>query len=305
MKFRSILVGIVAVAGAGGGLAFYVHHQLRHQADWDEVQKEAIRVNAGLRHESLLALRSRIADLDAAISGYVQVDPGRKDENRVRSLQQAIETVEWAIDHQSVSVIVDGSDEFMFYQSRPYLLTEPVCDEKTGKLLLGSLALAKASLTYAEVAFASPADTPVLRTTSLNSIRAECSSAHDVYQKARADAVEVHLKEQEEAAEARRRQHVREYLLQVDIENQGVEDTTLYCRADESDEASYVLTPRQKQHLQAKENIKVRTYDTDTYSSLRFRANGRPWIAPWIAGTNGQSPKILWYAVTIRLGDLK
>src|SRR5580700_3450554 len=98
MKFRSILVGIVAVAGAVGGLAFYVHHQLRHQADWDEVQKEAIRVNAGLRHESLIALRSRVADLDAALSGYVQVDPERKNENRVRSLQQAIESVEWAID---------------------------------------------------------------------------------------------------------------------------------------------------------------------------------------------------------------
>jgi hypothetical protein len=305
VKVRSIFVGIVAVAGVGGGLAFYVHHQLRHQADWDEVQKEAIRVDAGLRHESLLALRSRVADLDAAISGYVQVDPVRKDENRVRSLQQAIESLEWAIDHQSVSVIVDGSDDFTFYQSRPYLLAEPSCDEKTGKLLLGSLTLAKASLTYAEVAFASPAGTPVLRTTELNSLRAECSSAHDAYQKAQADAAEVHLKEQEEAAEARRRQHVREYLLQVEIENEGAENTTLYLWVDEGDEASYVLSPQQKQHLEAKENIKVKTYDTDTYSSLTFRVNGLPWIAPWIAGRNGQSPKTQWYAVTIRLGGLK
>jgi hypothetical protein len=294
MKFRSILVVIVAVAGVGGGLAFYVHHRLKHQADWDEVQKEATRVDAGLRHESLIALRSRVADLDAALSGYVRVDPGRKDENRVRSLQQAIESVEWAIDHQSGSVIVDGSNEFAFYQSRPYLLAEPSCDETTGKLLLGSLALAKASLTYAEVAFASPADAPALRTTELNSLRTECSSAHDAYQKTQADATE-----------ARRRQHLRAYPLQVDIENEGAEDTTLYCWADKADEASYVLSRRQKQHLEAKENIKVRTYDTDTYSSLTFRVNGRPWVAPWIAGRNEHSPKTQWYAVTIRSGGFK
>jgi len=294
LKAPSILVGIVAVAGIGGGLAFYVHHQLKHQADWDEVQKEAIRVDAGLRHESLLALRSRVADLDAALSGYVQADPERKNENRVRSFQQAIESVEWAIGHQSAAVIVDGSNEFAFYQSRPYLLAEPTCDETTGKLLLGSLALAKASLTYAEVAFASPAEPPALRTTELNSLRAECSSAHDAYQQARADATE-----------AGRRQHLRAYPLQVDIENKGAEDTTLYCWADKAGEASYVLSGRQKRHLEAKENIKVKTYDTDTYSSLTFRVNGRPWVAPWIAGRNGQSQKTQWYAVTIRLGDSK
>jgi hypothetical protein len=152
--------------------------------------------------------------------------------------------------------------------------------------------LAKASLTYAEIAFASPADTPALRTTELNSLRAECSSAHDAYQKAQADATE-----------ARRHQHLREYPLQVDIENESSEDATLYCWADEAGEGSYVLSRRQKQHLEAKENIKVKTYDTDTYSSLTFRVNGRPWVAPWIAGRNGQSQKTQWYAVTIRSGD--
>jgi hypothetical protein len=53
-------------AGAG-----YGYDCLRSRVDWEDVQKAAFRVDSGLRHETLILLRFKVADLDAALSHYV------------------------------------------------------------------------------------------------------------------------------------------------------------------------------------------------------------------------------------------
>jgi hypothetical protein len=155
MKTSNLLISIVIVV-LGAGLGLYGYHYFKRQADWDDVQKAAIRVDSGLRHETLITLRSKVADLDAALTHYVDGRGGRQKENRVLSIQQAIESLEWAIDHENASAIVDGSEGFSFYEKRLYLLAEPKCSESVGKLFLASSDLAKASLTYAQSALTTP-----------------------------------------------------------------------------------------------------------------------------------------------------
>jgi hypothetical protein len=213
MKTSNILIAVVVMVGAI--LAIFWHHYFKRQADWDEVQKTAIRVDSGLRHETLIALRSKVADLDAALTYYVDRGSGRQKEHRVLSIQQAIESLEWAIDHKSsTSTILDGTADFSFYEKHPYLIAEPDCAKLVGKLYLDGAAIAGASLTYAEDALAKPDESPRLRTLDLRSLRTKCVSDYEAYTR------------QQSAAAAARRRQVQNSLLQVgqkclNIESEG------------------------------------------------------------------------------------
>lgn len=178
MKTSNILFALVVMVGAI--LAVFGYYYFKRQADWDEVKRAAIRVDSGLRHETLIALRSKVADLDAALTHYVEGGGGRPKENRVLSIQQAIESLEWAIDHESsTSEILDGTADFSFFEKRPYLIAEPDCAESTGKLFLSGAVFGQASLTYAEDALTKPDQSPRLRTVDLKSLRAECTAKYE------------------------------------------------------------------------------------------------------------------------------
>ena len=178
MRVHHVLVAVIAVTIIGAGLAWYGYDYLRSRADWEDVQKAAFRVDSGLRHETLILLRSKVADLDAALSHYVTGWGHRSRENRVTSIRQAIESLEWAIDHEKKTAIEDGDEEFPFFQDRPYLIAEPNCLESTGKLFLTGPELARASLTYAQAALVTPDQTPTVRTVDISSVRAKCASEY-------------------------------------------------------------------------------------------------------------------------------
>jgi hypothetical protein len=294
MKTQNRIAIIVAVLMCTVGLALYGYYYLKHQADWDEVQKTAIRVDSGLRHETLIALRSKVADLDAVLIHYVDGSGRRQKENRVRAIQQAIEGLEWAIDHENAIPILDGSEGFAFYEKRPYLLTEPNCDESTGKLFLGSPGLAKASLTYAQSALTTPDQSPKIRTTDLRFLRTKCVADYETYT-TRTTA----------AAEAGRIHHLRDYPLQVDVKNVGDDDVIFYCWTDDIPESNldphgriYVLRKGRSQHLEAKGVITVGAeyIFSHTDPPLAFQVNGKPSSPSWTPWSGDFS-----YVATIRL----
>jgi hypothetical protein len=136
MKVHHALVALIAVTLVGVGLAWYGYDYLRRSADWEDVQKAAFRLDSGLRYETLILLRSKVADLDAALTHYVAGGSHRTTENRVTSIRQAIESLEWAIDHEKTTAIGDGDEDFLFFQQRPYLIADPNCVDSTGKLFL-------------------------------------------------------------------------------------------------------------------------------------------------------------------------
>lgn len=293
MKMRNGFLLITFVVMVGVGLALYGYYYLRRQADWDEVQKAAIRVDSGLRHETLIALRSKVADLDAALTHYVDGGGGRQKENRVLSIQQAIESLEGAIDHESASAILDGSDRFSFYEKRPYLLTEANCAESTGQLFLEGSSLAKASLSYAQSALTTPDQSPRIRTSDLPSLRTKCVSDHETYT--------IH---QTAAAEAQRSQHFRDYPLRVEVRNASDGDIRYFSYIDgKGGDHDHQLSRGQTQHLEAKGTVKITTFYTDTYHELTFQVNGKPWNASWVPSyIEGYAG---YYTATIRLTDLK
>ena len=62
------------------------------------------------------------------------------------SIRQAIESLEWAIDHKSsTSTILDGAEDFSFYEKHPYLIAEPDCAKLVGELYLDGATIAGAS----------------------------------------------------------------------------------------------------------------------------------------------------------------
>ena len=172
--FAAITLTILAVTG----IAVW-RYTFASEVGWQEVQNAAIRVDSGLKHESLIALRTRLADLDATLARYVRADDSRQQETRVTSIRQAIESVEWALGHEDGSQILDGSEEFSFYYKRPYLITEPTCIQSVGKLGLIDAEIASACLTYARTALTSPGQAPLLRTIDVARLRAKCSAAYE------------------------------------------------------------------------------------------------------------------------------
>jgi hypothetical protein len=204
MKTRDILI----LGMAGAILLLCGHYYFERQSDWDEVQKTAIRVDSGLRHESLVALRSKVADLDAALTHYVDGSRGRSKESRVLAIRQAIESVEWAINHQdSTSQILDGTSDFAFYEKRQYLTAPSDCAESSGKLFVEGAVLAQASLAYAEDALTKPYQSPALRTVDLNTLRANCKSKYDEFTNQNAVAAAM----KEKARKTRELEHQRKW----------------------------------------------------------------------------------------------
>jgi hypothetical protein len=215
------LGGVALMVGAG--LALYAVYSFKRQMDWDEVQTAAIRVDSGLRHETLIALRSRVADLDAALTHYITNSSRRQNEKRVASIKQAIESLEWAIQHENASersATWDGDEGFSYFERRPYLFARPTCAESTGKLLLGTSDLAHASLMYVQSALMTPEQQPPVRTLDLDSLRAACDAKHEA------------LKNQEVTAEVER-QKANE---RATIEQEAQEEARLRARQEQQDE---------------------------------------------------------------------
>jgi hypothetical protein len=125
----------------------------RNQADWNEVEVASIRVNSGLKHETLIALKSKFADLDAALTRYVANGRDRQAESKVISIQQAIASLEWAIDNERPAGIWDGDDGFSYYERNKFLVVDPHCAESKGRLFVNGADLERASLSYAQSHF--------------------------------------------------------------------------------------------------------------------------------------------------------
>ena len=173
VKSSSILIAVVLMVGTI--LAIFGHYYSKRQADWVEVQKAANTVDSGLRNEPLIALRPKVANLNAALTHYIDGGGGRRNEKRVLSIQQAIESLKWAIDHEtSTSTVLDGTEDFSFFEKRPYLVAEPDCAESVGRLFLNSTVITRACLTYTEYALTKPNQSPKLRTVDLNTLRGQC-----------------------------------------------------------------------------------------------------------------------------------
>jgi hypothetical protein len=290
MKRGNMLISAIVVLMVGAGLALYGYYSFKRQADWDDVQKTAIRVDSGLKHETLIALRSKVADLDAALAHYVGEGGGRQKENRVASIQQAIESLEWAIDHQDTTSTWDGDEGFSFYEKRRYLLAEPSCAESTGKLGFRNSELARACLSYAETALIKPDESPKLRSDDLHGLRTECASEHEAY-----------ATEQTAAADARRIEHQRAFPLQIDIRNVGNESVDFGCEIDKNRERGYLLWAGEKIHFEAKKVVIVRISQSEYKfeSALTFQVNGKPWNGAWMPDRT--DPLLERYALTIAM----
>lgn len=273
MKIGNVLTLIAAVVVIGVALAAYGYYCFKRQADWDDVQKAAIRVDSGLRHETLIALRSKVADLDAALAHYVGGGGGRQKKRRVLSIQQAIESLEWAIDHENVPAILDGSEGFSFYENRPYLLAEPKCAESAGRLFLSGSDLVTAYLSYAHSALTTPDQSSRIRTSDIGSLRTKCASEYQEY-----------TKERTAASEAKRIQHLRDYPLQIDIEAIGDAGDTFPFdyEIDGGQQDSDFLYQGQRKHIDAKRKVRILTQDYmnhDQHASIKV--NGKAWTPHW------------------------
>jgi hypothetical protein len=261
-------------------------------ADWEEVQKVATRVESGLRHETLIALRSKVADLDAAISNYTRHHADGQKEQRVRSINQAVDALEWGIDHEKADVIWDGTDGFDFYSARQYLNAEPHCAESEGKLYIAGHDLSVACLAYAQSALLEPDKPPLMSQRDFNALRSKCSSDHEKYQQ-----------QTQEKAAAARAKHLRDWPLQVDIACVGDSRDTFSFKLeiDDGDQSEGLLFSGQHKYIDAKRKVRIFIDDwsghifTDDWSGhphpdyQRFLAaprwtikvNGRTWTPEW------------------------
>lgn len=233
------------------GIAVACSSKSSRDADWEEVLKAATRVESGLRHEALIALRSKVADLDAAVANYTRHYPDGSKEQRVRSINQAVDALEWGIDHEKAEEIWrDGTDGFGFYSARQYLNAEPTCVESEGKLYVSGIALSHACLAYAQSALLDPEKPSALHPRDFKALRTKCSSDYENYQKNLAQQAQIaaqqaeakRLEELQQAeakrledlqqaetirlqdlrqAEARRAQRLRDYPLHVDVISVG------------------------------------------------------------------------------------
>jgi hypothetical protein len=172
-------------------------------SDWEKVREIATRVESGLRHEGLIALRSKVADLDAAVMTYTRHRPNRSEEQRVRSIKQAVDALEWSIDHPNADFIWDGTNEFEFYSTRQYLNAEPTCEESSGKLYISGRVLSSVCLDYAQRALLQPERPSALLQHDLNAFRTECISKYE-NQKRSAEQAEAGRAAELKQAEARR-----------------------------------------------------------------------------------------------------
>src|SRR5689334_275854 len=80
--------------------AWYAKRSLDRRHNWEEVRKAATRVESGIRHETLIALRSKVADLDAAVNNFARLEGS--DDGRVAAIHNAVDALEWAIAMRSL-----------------------------------------------------------------------------------------------------------------------------------------------------------------------------------------------------------
>jgi hypothetical protein len=101
------IVSIVAVSVAlvGGGLLF--RQRAIRNAQWAEVTNSIIGVEVGIRHEPIITLRSKIAELDASLTRYVYSDPSRVHEQRVSEAKEALESIESALTDQNQDMVYE------------------------------------------------------------------------------------------------------------------------------------------------------------------------------------------------------
>lgn len=239
------------------------------------MQRAATRVDSGLRHETLIALRSKVADLDAALAHYVAGGDRRQNENRVISIQQAIESLEWAIEHENASVIWDDSEEFSFYEKRPYLIAEPTCAESTGKLLLGPSNLARASFTYARSALTTPEESPPLRKIDLSSLRTECTTKYQTFTNQKIAAATT----QEKERQARDIEHQRKWRLHVEVGPTNYNSVSLSISADGVSEEETLSPLGKVKHIDGNDAIFLELTWPDDPSKVRVTVNGQVWPA--------------------------
>ena len=183
MRVHRVLL-IVSVMIGSMAIAWYGYGYIRDRADWEEVRKAALRVDSGLRHETLIALRSKVADLDAALTNYVAGKSNRNNESRVMSVRQAIESLEWAVEHtDSKFPIANGDEGFSFFRDRPYLIADGgmTCNESEGKLYL--IRPTEMALGYAHAVLATPDQSLTTRTLDLSSAWRDCESKYETVRK--------------------------------------------------------------------------------------------------------------------------
>jgi hypothetical protein len=94
-----ILVGALPILALSAVL--YKYHSDKDA--WEKVQNGLVRLHSGLEFESVIALRSHLADTDAALKGYTTewriYPPGRQE--RVRNAEQSLKYINFALDWQT------------------------------------------------------------------------------------------------------------------------------------------------------------------------------------------------------------
>ena len=70
----------------------------RRDLEWAEVERPLIRLESSLRHEPIFAVRSKIADLDAAVNWYVKHRPKSSETPQVQAIKRAIQHLEYALE---------------------------------------------------------------------------------------------------------------------------------------------------------------------------------------------------------------
>lgn len=95
----------VVVAIAFVALSSVLYKYFSDKTAWEKIQTELVRLHSGLEFESIIALRSRIADTDAALKMYTKewrTYPPRRME-RVQNAEKSLTYINFALDWQTRS----------------------------------------------------------------------------------------------------------------------------------------------------------------------------------------------------------
>lgn len=257
-----LLFALVVLAAIG----WYAKSGLDRRNDWEEVSRAAARVESGVRHETLIALRSKVADLDAAVNNYARLE-GLRDGNRVAAIHNAIDALEWAIENEKTQIVRDGTQGFEFYAARLYLHVEPSCSEQNGEIYLTGPELARASLTYARQTLINPDNAPVMRKTDLAALRTKCTADAQAYKKQVA-----------EASETKRLEHLRAWPLHVDVAVRGYDQPISSIKVDGREVDSYVYGSR---HIDARQYVDIECELCMQPPNVSFVVNGKRYTPQW------------------------
>jgi hypothetical protein len=250
-----------------GAIGWYAKRSLDRRNNWEEVSKAAARVESGIRHETLIALRSKVADLDAAVNNYARLEGLRDSSNRVAAIHNAVDTLEWAIENEKTQIVRDGTQDFEFYSSRLYLNVEPKCSQQEGEIYVSGPELARASLTYARQTLINPDNAPVMRKTDLVALRIKCTADAQAYKK-----------QVTEASETKRLEHLRAWPLHVDVAVRGYDQAISSIKADGREVDSYVYGSR---HIDARQYVDIECELCMEPPNVSFVVNGKKYTPQW------------------------